>query len=70
MRAFSVIGYLKNIDIFTGYDNARLESIPNKKSKNKVHYVYIQHSLVSLHMAYREGAFDHYDYILCRSTSY
>ena len=36
-----------------------------KKSKNKVHYVYIQHSLVSLHMAYREGAFDHYDSIFC-----
>jgi hypothetical protein len=36
-----------------------------KKSKNKVHYVYIQHSLVSLHMAYREGAFDHFDTIFC-----
>lgn len=36
-----------------------------KKSKNKVHYVYVQHSLVSLHMAYREGAFDNFDTIFC-----
>ena len=36
-----------------------------KKSKHKVHYVYVQHSLVSLHMAYRKGAFDHYDTIFC-----
>jgi CDP-glycerol glycerophosphotransferase (TagB/SpsB family) len=36
-----------------------------KRSKHKVHYVYVQHSLVSLHMIYREGAFDHYDTIFC-----
>ena len=36
-----------------------------KRSKFKVHYVYIQHSLVSLHMVYRAGAFDHYDTIFC-----
>ncbi|MCF6281528.1 MAG: CDP-glycerol glycerophosphotransferase family protein [Candidatus Polarisedimenticolaceae bacterium] len=36
-----------------------------KRSKHKVHYVYVQHSLVSLHMAYRKGAFDHYDTIFC-----
>lgn len=36
-----------------------------KKSKYNVHYVYVQHSLVSLHMVYREGAFDHYDTIFC-----
>lgn len=36
-----------------------------KRSKHKVHYVYVQHSLVSLHMVYREGAFDHYDTIFC-----
>jgi hypothetical protein len=34
-----------------------------KRSINKVHYVYVQHSLVSLHMVYRTGAFDHYDTI-------
>jgi len=36
-----------------------------KRSKHKVHYVYLQHSLVSLHMIYRKGAFDHYDTIFC-----
>ena len=36
-----------------------------KRSKHKVHYIYVQHSLVSLHMVYRQGAFDHYDTILC-----
>lgn len=36
-----------------------------KCSKLKVHYVYVQHSLVSLHMVYRTGAFDFYDTIFC-----
>lgn len=36
-----------------------------KKSIHPVHYVYVQHSLVSLHMIYRKGAFDHYDTIFC-----
>ncbi len=36
-----------------------------KRSKHKVHYIYVQHSLVSLHMAYRKGAFDYYDTIFC-----
>ena len=36
-----------------------------KRSKHNVHYVYVQHSLVSLHMIYREGAFDYYDTIFC-----
>ena len=36
-----------------------------KRSKHPVHYVYVQHSLVSLHMIYRKGAFDHYDTIFC-----
>lgn len=36
-----------------------------KRSKHKVHYVYVQHSLVSMHMIYRKGAFDHYDTIFC-----
>ena len=29
-----------------------------KRSSHKVHYVYVQHSLVSLHCIYRHGAFD------------
>lgn len=36
-----------------------------KRSKNQVHYIYLQHSLVSLHMAYRKGAFDFFDTIFC-----
>ena len=36
-----------------------------KRSKHPVHYVYVQHSLVSLHMIYRKGAFDHFDSICC-----
>jgi hypothetical protein len=36
-----------------------------KRSKYPVHYVYLQHSLVSKHMVYRPGAFDHYDSIFC-----
>lgn len=36
-----------------------------KRSRNPVHYIYVQHALMSLHMAYRHGAFDHYDTIFC-----
>jgi len=36
-----------------------------KRSRHPVHYVYVQHSLVSLHMVYRSGAFDHYDTMFC-----
>ena len=35
------------------------------RSRHNVHYVYVQHSLVSLHMVYRPGAFEHYDSIFC-----
>ncbi len=34
-----------------------------KRSRHNVHCVYVQHSLVSLHMIYWRGAFDHYDTI-------
>ena len=36
-----------------------------KRSINPVHYVYVFHSLISTHMGYLRGAFDHYDSILC-----
>ena len=36
-----------------------------KRSINEVNYVYIFHALVSTHMMYRYGAFNHYDYIFC-----
>ena len=41
-----------------------LDQYQVKRSRN-VHYVYIQHSLVSLHMVYRMGAFDKFDTIFC-----
>ena len=42
-----------------------LQQYQVKRSKHKVHYVYVQHSLVSLHMVYRKGAFDYFDTIFC-----
>ena len=36
-----------------------------KRSKYPVHYVYVYHSIISSHMAYRPKAFDHFDSILC-----
>ena len=39
-----------------------------KRSRHKVHYVYTQHSLVSLHMVYRPGALDHYDSIFVQTN--
>ena len=41
-----------------------LHSLFLKRSRHPVHYLYIFHSLVSTHMAYRQSAFDHYDSIL------
>ncbi|MAG15589.1 CDP-glycerol--glycerophosphate glycerophosphotransferase [Candidatus Woesearchaeota archaeon] len=36
-----------------------------KRSTHPVHYVYVFHSLLSTHMAFRAGSFDHYDSLLC-----
>jgi hypothetical protein len=36
-----------------------------KRSRHPVHYAYVQHSLVSLHMVYRSGAFDFFDSVFC-----
>jgi len=36
-----------------------------RRSVHPVHYVYVFHSLISTHMGYLAGAFDHYDTILC-----
>jgi len=36
-----------------------------KTSAFPVHYVYVHHSMVSTHMVYRNGAFDHFTSILC-----
>ena len=40
-----------------------LHNFQVKRSNYKVHYVYLQHSLCSLHMIYRHSAFNHYDTI-------
>lgn len=36
-----------------------------KRSKNLVHYIYVPHSLSSLHSIYRKGAFDYFDTLFC-----
>lgn len=36
-----------------------------KRSPGVDHYTYFHHSLVSTHMVYRKGAFDHFDSIMC-----
>ncbi len=40
-----------------------LDNFQVKRSMNNVHYIYVQHSLCSLHMIYRHQAFDNYDTI-------
>jgi len=42
-----------------------LETMQLKRSKNDVFYVYAHHSMISHHMGYRPGAFDHFDAVLC-----
>ena len=43
-----------------------LETFHIKRSKlYPVHYVYLFHAMVSTHLVYQKGAFDHYDTILC-----
>ena len=36
-----------------------------RRSGHVGHYAYLHHSLVSTHMVYRKGAFDHFDSMLC-----
>lgn len=42
-----------------------LETFHLKRSVNNVHYAYIHHSMISMHMGYRADAFDHFDSIFC-----
>jgi hypothetical protein len=42
-----------------------LQTFHIKRSARVGRYVYLHHSLVSSHMAYRNGAFDHFDTVLC-----
>lgn len=36
-----------------------------KRAPKEVHHVYIFHTMISSHLQYRKGAFDHYDAIFC-----
>lgn len=36
-----------------------------RRSEAGAHHVYVFHAMVSTHMIYRKGAFDHYDTLLC-----
>ena len=42
-----------------------LDNMHIKRSLHPVHYVHLLHSMVSTHMIYRTGSFDHFDSILC-----
>jgi YidC/Oxa1 family membrane protein insertase len=36
-----------------------------KRSRYRVHFAHLLHSMVSTHMIYRKGAFDHFDSVFC-----
>lgn len=42
-----------------------LQTFHIKRSPHRVHYAYLQHSIVSTHMVYRPAAFDHFDSVFC-----
>lgn len=42
-----------------------INSFHLKRSPKVKHYAYLHHSMVSTHMIYRKGAFDHFDSIFC-----
>jgi YidC/Oxa1 family membrane protein insertase len=42
-----------------------LHTLYPKRSVHPVHYVFVHHSMVSTHMIYRQGAFDHFDTMFC-----
>ncbi len=42
-----------------------LETMQLKRSANTKKYVYVHHAIMSMHMVYRPGAFDHFDSLLC-----
>ncbi|MDA8649725.1 CDP-glycerol glycerophosphotransferase family protein [Alphaproteobacteria bacterium] len=64
-------GYLRN-HVFLNFDfNSVVMTMPDlnryqvKRSRHDVHYIYVPHSLVSLHMCYKNQAFQYYDTICC-----
>jgi len=72
VRPFFIGGGLVRSILFAGLDarvmvmtTPDLQTYQLKRSRRAVHYVYVHHSIVSTHMAYRPGAFDHFDAVLC-----
>ena len=73
IEAFCVGPGMMCITFFQTLDNALLvmtmpdlQTFHIKRSTSPaVHYLYIFHSMVSTHMTYRTGAFDHFDSVLC-----
>jgi hypothetical protein len=61
-RAWTFSALEKSVLITTTPD---LETMQLKRSKHDTFYVYAHHSMISTHMGYRPGAFDHFDAILC-----
>ena len=48
----------------------RLHQHQVKRSIHSVHYIYVQHLMVSFEMVYRSGAFDYFDTIFCAGPHY
>ena len=67
------MGYIRDYFFQTLETDVMVMTMPDlnnfqvKRSHHSVHYVYLQHSLASLHMIYRNGAFNHYDTICIMS---
>ena len=58
MRTYVMNGLRAKVFAMTMPD---LNTFHIKRSPHVKHYTYFHHSLVSTHMMYREGAFDHFD---------
>jgi YidC/Oxa1 family membrane protein insertase len=42
-----------------------IETMHLKRSKHGGYYIYTHHSMISMHMGYRSGAFDYFDAVFC-----
>lgn len=73
LRSFCIgTGFIRTYFFITLKARIMLMTMPDietfhiKRSRAaSVHYVYLFHSLVSTHMIYRAGAFDHFDTVFC-----
>jgi len=62
VRTMFFIGLVAKVAIMTMPD---LDRFNLKRSRFPVHYIFVFNSLISTHMGYLRGAFDHYDTIFC-----